>query len=221
MTKFADELYSDLMREHGSALADITPSAASRRHIASRRVLLATGAGGLAVAATAGALVATAGAPAATAGAPAASGATPAYALTTGQDGTVTLAVYKSSGIAQVNAKLHQLGDNVVVVPVRAGCPSIHSLPAPAVPAKVIPINVEISKSKDGSITVQAKGIPAGDIMVIGFVTTPHGKNGVAAITSPPAPACISQTAGPGKAVRSGNVHHTHAGSGTSVSVHA
>jgi hypothetical protein len=189
MTKFADQLYADLMREHGPALAATKPPAASRRHIASRRMLLAGGAGGLAVAATAGAMAATAG------------GGTPAYALTANRDGTVTLAVYQTSGIAQANAKLRQLGDNVVVVPVRSGCPAIGSLPAPAVPQKGR-ITVQTGVSRGGSITVNAQGIPAGDILVVGVETTAHGgdmaSEGAAMLTSPPAPSCVSLPAPPG-----------------------
>lgn len=212
MTKFADQLYADLMQEHGSALADIRPPAGSPRQFASRRVLLATGAGGLAIAATAGALVATAGSPAVT-GAPASRDGTPAYKLTTHQDGAITLAVYKSSGIAQANARLQELGDNVVVVPVEAGCPAFGSLPAPAVSAKGIPISVQTGRSENGSITVNAQGIPAGDIMVIGFVTSAQGTAGVAAITSPPAPACISLPASPGPGSPPNAVHHGESGS--------
>ena len=111
MTKFADQLYDDLMRQHGSLLADTGAHAASRRHVAPRRALLAVGAGGLAVAATVAGLVAGSG--------------SPAYALTTHSDGTITLAVYQASGIAQANAKLRQLGADVVVVPIRPGCPPL------------------------------------------------------------------------------------------------
>ena len=121
MTRFADELYDDLMRDHGRALADTRPPVA-RRPLASHRVALTAGLGGVAVAATAGSLVVLSG--------------SPAYALTTNQDGTQTLAVYQRAGIAQANAKFHRLGEPVVVVPVRAGCPSISSLPKPAVPGK-------------------------------------------------------------------------------------
>ena len=153
MTKFADQLYTDLLHEHGPALDGIKPPAASPRHLTSRRVVLAASAGGLAVAATAGALVAVSG--------------TPAYALTTHPDGSVSLAVYRAAGIAQANTKLHQLGDRVVVVPVRSGCRPISSLRAPRVPAHG-PISVQGTSSSDGSITVQAKGIPAGDILVVG-----------------------------------------------------
>jgi hypothetical protein len=58
MTKFEDQLYADLMQQHGPALAGTRLPTASRRPIASRRALLATGAGGVAVAAAAGALAA-------------------------------------------------------------------------------------------------------------------------------------------------------------------
>jgi hypothetical protein len=181
MTKFADQLYADLMRQHGPALAHTGPPAASRRHIASRRALLATGAGGLAVAATAGAL--------------AASGGTPAYALTTNRDGTVTLAFYQASGIAQANTKLRQLGDDVVVVPVRPGCPSLASLRAPAVPPDG-KLSMQSTSSRGGSITVNAQGIPAGDILVVGAETTAHGREMTTEmggrLTSPPTPSCVS-----------------------------
>jgi hypothetical protein len=178
MTKFADQLFDDLMAEHGSALAFTGAPAAPRRHVTARRALLATGAGGVAVAATVGALVAGSG--------------TPAYAVTTHPDGTVTIAVSQRSGITGANDRLHQLGDSqVVVVPVGPGCPSMHSLPAPAVPGK--PASVQMSSSRrDGSVTVKATGIPAGDILVVGFETTANGSIGGAALTSPPAPSCVS-----------------------------
>ncbi len=87
MTRFADQLFDDLMREHGSALAHVKAPAARQaapRH--ARPVLLTAGAGGVAVAATVGTLVA--------------GGGTPAYAVTAHPDGTVSLAVYQQSGIA-------------------------------------------------------------------------------------------------------------------------
>ena len=181
MTKFEDQLYADLMRQHGPALAVTSLPAASRRHSASRRARLATGAGGVAVAAAAGAL--------------AAGGGTPAYAVTANRDGTITLAVYRPSGIAQANAKLHQLGDNVVVVPVRPGCPSLSSLPAPAVSPHG-EISVQGARSANGSITVNAEGVPAGDIIVVGVETstqgTVKGTEMAGRLTSPPAPSCVS-----------------------------
>jgi hypothetical protein len=118
MTKFADQLFDDLMREHGSTLTNARPPA-PRGHIATRRALLAVGGGGVAVAAAAGVLVATAGTDPATHSGQVAAGKTPAYAVTNNPNGTVTLAVYQKDGIAGANAKLHELGDSqVYVVPV-------------------------------------------------------------------------------------------------------
>jgi hypothetical protein len=181
MTKFADELFGDLMREHGSTLAHTRPPA-PRRHVQARRTLLVTGAGCLAVAGTASALVA--------------SGGSPAYAVTKNPNGTITLDVYQKSGIPGANAKLRQLGaSQVVVVPVGAGCPSTGSLPAPAVPAAGH-LSIQTTISKSGSITVNAEGIPAGDILVVGVQTTTNGAMttsfGGGKLTSPPAPSCIS-----------------------------
>jgi hypothetical protein len=51
MTKFADQLLDDLMREHGPALAHARQPAARARHAAAGRKLLLAGAGGAAVAA--------------------------------------------------------------------------------------------------------------------------------------------------------------------------
>jgi hypothetical protein len=179
MTKFADQLFDDLMREHGSALAHTRPPA-SRRVIASRRTLLAAGTGFVAVAATAGGLMAS-------------GGGTPAYALAAHSNGTMTLDVYQKSGYAGINAKLHQLGDGqVVVVPVEVGCPR----PAPPVVSPMgVRIGAAIGRSSDGSVTVDAHGIPAGDILVVGLVTTANGSGGVAVVTSPPAPSCIGLSA--------------------------
>jgi hypothetical protein len=178
MSKFADQLLDDLMREHGSTLALTRPPTVTKRRAVSGRALLATGAGGVAVAATVGVLVA--------------GGGTPAYAVTTHPDGTVTLEVYQESGIAGANARLRQLDDGqVVVVPVEPGCPSLGSLPAPAVQPNGH-IDVSTAHSQDGSVSVNAKGIPAGDILVIGFETTASGGLGGGGLTSPPAPSCIS-----------------------------
>ena len=188
MTKFADQLFDDLVREHGSALAHTRPSA-PRRHAASRRTLLATGTGFVAVAATVGGLVAS-------------GGGTPAYALTTHSNGTVTLDVYQVSGITGINTKLRQVGDDqVVVVPVESGCPSMSSLPAPAVPPDGH-ISVQTGGSvTGGSVTVNAKGIPAGDILVVAVETTTtatgHYSMGAARLTTPPAPSCVSLPAQP------------------------
>jgi hypothetical protein len=176
MTKFADDLYDDLMRDHGRALADTRPPVA-RRSLASHRVALTAGVGGLAVAATAGSLVAV--------------GGSPAYALTTNHDGSVNLAVYKEAGIAQANAKFQQLNDRVVVVPVRADCPSISSVRKPAVPVKG-KLRVQGSVGRDGQVTVQAEGVPRGDVILVATETSGKLRETASVVTSRPTPSCVS-----------------------------
>src|SRR5215469_7431191 len=188
MTKFADQLFDDLMREHGPALAQLGLPAQPRRTLPARRALLAGG-GTVAIAgAIVGSLVAGGGAP----HAKVAGNRPPAYAVTKHANGTITLAVYRKSGVAGANARLAQLGDdNVVVVPVEAGCPDLDSLPRPPVyPNSIV---VDQSQSGDGSVTVSAHGIPAGDILMLGAQT----RSGsiiryFATVISAPPPSCVS-----------------------------
>jgi hypothetical protein len=181
MTKFSDQLFDDLMRDHGQALAGVPVPAARKRHVP-RPVMLTAGAGGLAAAAAVGTLVV--------------GGAAPAYAVTTHSDGTVTLAVYQESGIAQANAKLRQVGDGrVVVVPVEPGCPSINSLPTPpGKPGAHLKLGLKVSTG--GGATVDARGVPAGVTLVVAFeATTANGKGMTASsstLTSGPVPKCVS-----------------------------
>jgi hypothetical protein len=184
MTRFADQLFDDLMRDHGSTLAHTRVPAAQRRHLAARPAIMAAGAGGLAVAATVGSLVAT-------------GGGTPAYAVTRNPDGTVTLAVYQESGIAGANAQLQRLGDDrVVVVPVESGCPSLSSLPAPRVPAHEL--GVTGSGPAIGKITVGS--VPAGDILLVLDIENTGTRHVTAAkLTSGKAPSCVSFSAPPAR----------------------
>jgi hypothetical protein len=201
MTKFADQLFDDLMREHGLSLAQVKPPAHLRRHVAAHRAVLAGG-GTVAVAGViAGVLVAGGTNPAAripgggSPGAGQAGNTSRPYSVTKNPDGTITLDVYRKSGIAGANARLRQLGDSqVVVVPIEAGCPAA---PPPAVPTQGDDISTEAGRSVNGSVTVNAQGIPAGDILVVGFETSGDSTGGVGVVTSPPAPSCISPPASP------------------------
>ena len=179
MTRFADQLFDDLMQEHESTLARTRPQA-PRRPFATRRTVLAGSAAGAAVAVAAGVLVA--------------GGGTPAYAVTANPDGTVTVAVHQDSGVAGANARLAQLGDGkVVVVPFGTNCPSPNP---PAVSGKHKMISVGSRVSKNGSVTVHAKGIPAGDILVVAFETSGRTRFGLSTLASPPAPSCLNLPAG-------------------------
>jgi hypothetical protein len=151
------------------------------RHVYEARQTLLAGGGTLAaVAAVAGVLVAASTTPAAPA----------AYAVTKNANGTITLAVYQKSGIAGANARLHKLGDKqVVVVPIEPGCAS--TVTPPAVPGKGHLITTGISRSPNGTVTVDAHGIPAADILVIGVGTSGHTSFSVGTLASPPAPSCV------------------------------
>jgi hypothetical protein len=67
---------------------------------------------------------------------------------------------------------------------------------------------------ENGSVTVHAKGIPAGDILVVAVETHPTGNThfamNAARLTSPPAPSCVSLPSPP-----PGNGTTTGSGSGT------
>ncbi|HEY3977267.1 MAG TPA: hypothetical protein VGM79_08355 [Streptosporangiaceae bacterium] len=182
MTKFDDQLFDDLMREHGPALDRTGPPAPGRRITPSRALLTAGGIGVAAAAAVTGVLV---------------TGGHPAYAVTKNPGGTITLAVYQKSGVAGANDRLRQLGDQqVVVVPAGPGCPALGSLPPPATPATGH-LSVQDTSSRDGSITVHAQGIPAGDILVVASQATAQGRVTGGRLTAAPAPSCVSLPAPP------------------------
>jgi hypothetical protein len=117
MTKFEDQLFGQLMTEHGHELRAMERPAPAR-HRVRRPVWLVTGAAG-AVAAGTAAVLALSSAP-----------AMAAYSVTQ-HDGTVSVAVYRASGVAGANSALRKLRARVVVVPVRPGCRPIGSLPHP------------------------------------------------------------------------------------------
>jgi hypothetical protein len=192
MTNFSDQLLADLMSEHGAALrAAGAPAARGGRPRPLRRAALLAGGAGITAAAITAALAASGG------------GASPAYAVTQHPDGTLTVAVSGAAGIAGANSRLRSLSERVVVVPERAGCPSLQSLPAPASGTKD-PVLSGLVIDKQ-SATVSARGVPAGDLLVIAVSSAGNTARMHAVLTSPPAPACVSvPEAQPG----SGNTVH-------------
>src|SRR6202161_65560 len=111
MTKFEDQLYQELITEHGHHLHALQRPAPGRRRVR-RPVWLATGAAG-AVAAGAAAVLALGSTP-----------ALAAYSVTGHANGTVTVAVNRASGVAGDNVALHAMHARVRVVPARPGCPA-------------------------------------------------------------------------------------------------
>jgi hypothetical protein len=191
MTNFEDQLLNDLMAEHRPALEDtqLSPRATRRRAIP-RPAWLGAGAVGLASAAAAGAVLLS--------GSPAYA----AYAVTPHANGTVTVAVYRASGVAGANARLHALGARVVVVPVRPGCPPISSLPRPTPPVHLsVRTGARIGKGGHRSVTVRVgkPGIPAGDTLLLAFSPpSRHGPNmGAGGLITGQAPRCVSLPAPP------------------------
>ena len=188
MTKFEDQLYQELITEHGHHLHALPRPAPARRRVR-RPVWLATGAAGAVAAGTAAVL---------------ALGSTPALAAysVTQHDGAVTVAVNRPSGVAGANVALHALGARVRVVPVRPGCPAIGSLPHPQ-PAPHPSVSVKSGVTKSGhrsvSVTLGKGGIPAGDTMILAFSGNPrHGPAlGAGGIITGPVPSCVSLPSAP------------------------
>jgi hypothetical protein len=184
MTKFEDQLYQQLITEHGHHLrAPQRPAPA--RHRVRRPVWLATGAAGAVAAGTVAVL---------------ALGSPPALAAysVTRHDGAVTVAVNRSSGVAGANVTLHAMGARVRVVPVRPGCPAIGSLPRPQ-PAPHLPVSVKTGMNGNGHRSVTVKlgrpGIPAGDTMILAFTGSggPGSTSlGAGGIITGPVPRCVS-----------------------------
>lgn len=189
MTKFEDQLYQQLITEHGHHLRAVQRPAPARRRVR-RPVWLATGAAGAVAAGTAAVL---------------ALGSTPAlaaYSVARHANGTVTVAVNRASGVAGANKALHGMGARVRVVPVRPGCPPIGSLPRPR-PAPHPSVSVKSGVTKNGHRSVTVKlgkgGIPAGDTMILAFSGNPnHGTAlGAGGIITGPVPSCVSLPSAP------------------------
>ena len=189
MTKFEDQLYQQLITEHGHHLHALPRPAPARRRVR-RPVWLAAGAAGAAAAGTAAVL---------------ALGSTPAlaaYSVTGHANGTVTVAVNRASGVAGANLALHALGARVKVVPVRPGCPAIGSLPRPRpAPHPSVSVGSGVAKNGHRSVTVKVGkgGVPAGDTMILAFSGNPgHGPAlGAGGIITGPVPSCVSLPSAP------------------------
>jgi hypothetical protein len=218
MTKFADQLFEDLMREHGAALRsrpelkpEPTPVRSRRR--AARPAWLTAGLV-TSTGAVAGGFVLFGGA------------AAPAYAVTQNQNGTVSVAVRQASAIDDANAKLKAIGVRAVVVPVRTGCPSLSSLtmhgPQSAHPA--VSVSASGHDGQVSSITVDAKGVPSDEILVLAFESTHGGTFGASGfVLQGKVPGCVSLPAppagpGPGSGTSSGHESGSSSGGSTATS---
>jgi hypothetical protein len=175
MTRFEDRLISELIEEHGSALATVQRPASGR---SSGRPLWIAG-GVVAVAGVAAIGITLVG-----------GGSSPAYAVTQNSDGTVTLTLNELSGIDGANQRLHQLGLPVTVVPLTTGCNA---------PVSAAPSAPSMPKLGTNDVTFSVRDIPAGDglLVAVGSAdSTPPVRNGTAVslaeqLIRGPAPSCL------------------------------
>jgi hypothetical protein len=108
MSEFEDNLWRDVVREHGDDLGQVTWPPPRRRR-PRPRVLAGTSA---ALVAAVAALVLLLGG----------AGTSPAFAVTTNHDGSVTLAIHRLDAIHAANVKLSSLGVRAIAVQVPAAC---------------------------------------------------------------------------------------------------
>jgi len=186
VTKFEDQLFGQLMTEHGDRLrAEERP--APPRHRTRRPVWLATGAVGAAAAGTA-TVMALSSAP-----------AMAAYSVTR-HDGAVTVSVDRASGVTGANATLRMMRARVVVVPVRSGCRPIGLLPHPhPAPHPAVWIKAGVNGDGHRSVSVRIKGnIPAGDTLILAFSSNRSGSSvGAGGIITGRVPPCVSLPSAP------------------------
>ena len=154
MTNFEDRLISELIEEHGAALATVERPAGRRGN--GRPLWI--GGGAVAVAAAIAIGITLVG-----------GGSAPAYAVTQNPDGTVTLTLNELSGIDGANQRLHQLGLPVVVVPATADCAAPSARPLdldqsnPYMMQHVLP-NMPFHSN---GVTFDVRDIPAGATLMV------------------------------------------------------
>jgi hypothetical protein len=206
MTNFADQLFQDLMAEHGadltSASAPAVAPAADRR----RYTRPAWAGAGTVVAVGAAAV-----------GFTVFGSTASAYAVTDNHDGTVTVSVTKASGVDGANAKLHQMGASVVVLKATPGCPSIDSFATHDQKGGKTTLGIQVGAGGETTVTVQAQGLPKNDTMLVAF-DFDGGKGQVGSVlTDRPVPSCVSLPTAPppGAVTGTGGGLRTDSGSGS------
>jgi hypothetical protein len=182
VNKFEDQLFTDLMREHGEELATVQAPVA--RRTVRRPVWVAAGAAGVAAVVTTGwGLV---------------DNGTPAYAVDAHADGTVTVSLTELLGLDGANAELRKLGVAAAVVPMRADCTE-RQPPAVRVDGKVSVGAEQARAGRPGSFTLDATSIPPGDTAVLGAQQRPNGDVVLSfTVVRGAAPTCVPELPVPG-----------------------
>jgi hypothetical protein len=137
MSEFEDNLWLDVVREHGDELARVARPVRTRKRAIRPRLLAGTTVGAAAIAIAAASLLG-------------ASTSPPAFAVTRNPDGTVTVSLRQLSGIAGANEKLAAMG-----VPARiAGMAK--TAPPLVCPGGIAP-----------TVTFDPAGVPRGQVIMI------------------------------------------------------
>ena len=162
MSKFEDHLWREVARHHGPALEIAgRPRAQSRRP--GRRVLASSTLGLAGLGAVLALVLGT-------------DATSPAFAVTRNHDGTVTVSIKRSSGIAGANAELHQLGINArVLAQVPVGCSTSTPMAGPGAPAPSGGI-------ANARWTINPSQVPAGQTLVL--TAPPAGTSDITTSTS-------------------------------------
>ena len=151
MTKFTDNLWRDLAREHGPALAHADRPQPGRAALLRRPRVLAGSTLALAGVGTALTLGLTA------------AGSTPAYAITTNSDGSVLVTINQKTAVPQANAKLNAMGiDEQVNIEMVSG-PALAKGPVSCIPEPGVsgpPLKVLVGK--DGTEVITGSNTGAG-----------------------------------------------------------
>ena len=145
MTKFTDNLWHDLVEEHGATLAQADrPEPGQARRLRRPRVV-------------AGGTLALAGAGTALAFVLGAVGSTPAWAVTTSSDGSVQVTINQLSALPQANAKLAAMGTHEQVTLSMASGAAAVSGPVTCTPAAgVTGPAVKVLVGKNGTEVISA-----------------------------------------------------------------
>lgn len=175
MGKFEDQLWADLMTEHGDSLATERRTPPRRARPATLGVVGVVGTAGLA---TALALTLTA------------TGAGPAYAVSQNADGSVTVTINQIEGVSGANATLAGLGVRARAMAVNPFCVVTPTVWRPH------RFNEHAVHSGPGqnTLTIEPDYIPADDTLVL-VAEQVNGRTGLAVLmVGDPAPACFSNT---------------------------
>ena len=173
MGRFEDQLWADLMTEHGDTLATERRTPPRRARPATLGAVGVVGTAGLA---TALALTLTA------------TGAGPAYAVSQNADGSVTVTINQIEGVSGANAKLTVLG-----VRARAVAVDPHCAVAPTVSRPHFFDEYAVNSGPgQNTLTIEPEDIPADDTLVL-VAEQVNGRTALAVLmVGDPAPACFS-----------------------------